>query len=229
MAKVVEITIDKIKFRFGKLKEGPVLEIHKNNVKQIIYENGSKLTIVYNRFEIPSEMVIRERAHAIKVELFSPLFNHFTIGYEMKLKLGMNLEIKASIIGSNISTFIKHAEGYFIKGGVKFIRLSDSFAKGLKYIHPLKGNYFKPEFIFCQYKKDEENEIVLYTHYVIDVTFGRQYLLSKTIALDYYGGAGLGIQKSSKDNDFTYAYSHIFLGGKIPLIITGGLTIGFVF
>ena len=228
-AKVVGITMDKIKFRYSNLKESPVLEIHKNNVKQIIYENGSKLTIVYNRFEISSDMIIHERSHAIKVDLFAPLLNHFTFGYEMKMKLGINFEIKASIIGTNISTFIKHSEGYFIKGGVKFIRLSNSYAKGLKYIHPLKGNYFKPEFIFGQYKKDEKNETVSYTHYAIDIIFGKQYLLSKTIALDYYGGAGLGIQKSSNDNDFTYAYSHIFLGGKIPLIITGGLTMGFVF
>lgn len=228
-AKVVQITMDKIKFKYINQKDSPVLEIHKNNVKQIIYENGSKLTIVYNSYEIPSDMVIHERAHAIKVDLFAPLLNHFTFGYEMKLKLGTNLEIKASIIGTNISTFISHAEGYFIKSGIKFIRLSDSYARGLKYIHPLKGSYFKPEFIFGQYKKDESHEIISYTHYAIDIVFGRQYLLSKTIALDYYGGAGLGIQKSSKDNDFTYAYSHIFLGRKIPLIISGGLTMGFVF
>ena len=228
-AKVIEITLDKIKFRYNNVKDGPVLEIHKNNVKQIIYENGSKLTIVYNRYEIPSEMIIHERAHAIKVDLFAPLLNHFTVGYEMKLKLGMNLDLKVAIIGTNISPNIKYSEGYFIKGGVKFIRLSDSYAKGLKYIHPLKGSYFKPEFIFGQYKKDEEHEIISHIHYAIDIIFGRQYLLSKTIALDYYGGAGFGIQKSTKDNDFTYAYSHIFLGRKIPLIITGGLTMGFVF
>ena len=228
-AKVVGITMDKIKFRYNNVKNGPVLEIHKNNVKQIIYENGSKLTIVYNRFEIPSDMVIHIRSHAIKVDLFSPLLNHFTIGYERKLNLGINLELKVSIIGTNVSKFINHSEGFFIKGGIKYIRLSDSFSKGLKYIHPLKGSYFKPEIIFGQYKKDEKNKVILYTHYVIDMVFGKQYLLSKTIALDYYGGAGIGIQKSSMDNDFTYAYSHIFLGKKIPLIITGGLTVGFVF
>ena len=227
--KVIDITIDKIKYRLIETKNGPVLEIHKNNVKQIIYENGSKLTIVYDRYEIPSEMIIHERAHAIKIELFSPLLNHFTIGYELKLKLGTNLEIKAGIIATNISTFIKYSEGFMIKGGLKFIRLSDSYAKGLKYIHPLKGNYFKPELIFSKYKKDEEHEFINYTHYVVDIVFGRQYLLSKTIALDYYGGAGFGFEKSSKDNDFTYAYSHIFFGRRIPLIISGGLTMAFVF
>ncbi len=228
-AKVVEITKEKIKFRYNKLKDSPILEIHKNNVKQIIYENGSKLSIVYNRYEISSDMLIREKAHAFKVDLFAPLLNHFTFGYEKKLKLGINLEIKASIIGTNISTFINHAEGYFIKGGIKFIRLSDSFAKGLKYIHPLKGSYFKPEFIFSKYKKNENHEITSNTHLALDIIFGRQYLLSKTIGLDYYGGAGFGIQKSSKDNDFTYAFSHIFFGKKIPLIITGGLSICYVF
>ena len=228
-AKVVEITIDKIKFRYNISKDSPVLEIHKNNVKQIIYENGSKLTIVYNRYEVPSDMIIRERSHVIKVDMFAPLLNHFTFGYEMKLKLGKNLEFKAALIGTNISTFLKHSEGYFVKGGIKFIRLSNSYAKGLKYINPIKGNYFKPGFIFGNYKTNENQEIISHTHYAIDIVFGRQYVLSKTIALDYFGGAGFGIQKTSKEDDFTYAYSHLFLGKKIPLIITGGLTMGFVF
>jgi len=228
-AKVIEITVDKIRFRYNNMKDSPVQEIHKNNVKQIIYENGSKLNIVYNRYEVPADMIIKEKSHAIKVDLFAPLFNHFTFGYEMKLKLGMNLEIKGSIIGSNISTFLKHSEGFFINAGIKFIRLSNSYSKGLKYINPLKGNYFKPGFIFCRYKRDEDHTYVYHTHYVINIVFGRQYSISKRIALDYFGGAGLGIQKTTSENDFSYAYSHIFLGQEIPIIITGGLTIGYVF
>lgn len=228
-AKVLEISKDKIKFRYKGVKDGVPLEIHKNEVKQIIYENGSKLTIVYNRYEVPSDMIIRERSHAIKVDLFSPLLNHFTVGYEMKLKLGMNLDVKASLIATNIASFLDHAEGYFFKGGVKFISLSNSYSKGLKYIHPMKGSYFKPELIFGQFKRIEEHQSVTYTNYVIDIVFGRQYMLNKVIALDYYGGAGFGIQNSSTASDFTYAYSHIFFGKNIPIIITGGLTLGFVF
>jgi sRNA-binding carbon storage regulator CsrA len=228
-AKVVEISKDKIKFRYRGVKDGTTLEIHKNEVKQIIYENGSKLTIVYNRYEVPSEMIIRERSHAIKVDVFSPLLNHFTIGYEMKLKLGMNLDIKASLIATNIATFLDFAEGYFFKGGIKFISLSNSYSKGLKYVHPMKGSYFKPEFIFGQFTRTEDHQPVKYTNYVIDIVFGRQYMLNKVIALDYYGGVGFGIQNSSTENDFTYAYSHVFFGKTIPIIITGGLTLGFVF
>jgi hypothetical protein len=227
--KVIEITTDKIRFRYNNLKDSPIQEIHKNSVKQIIYENGSKLNIVYNRYEVPADMIIREKKHSIKVDLFAPLFNHFTAGYEMKLKLGTNLEIKCAIIGSNISTFLKHSEGFFIKGGVKFIRLSNSYSKGLKYINPLKGSYFKPGFIFSQYKRDEDHTYVYHTHYAIDIVFGRQYSISKRIVLDYFGGAGFGIEKTSSIDDLSYAYSHIFFGEKIPIIITGGLTMGYVF
>ena len=228
-AKVVEITIDKIKFRYKSMKAGPLEEIHKNNVKQIIYENGSKLTIVYNRYEVPSEMIIHERSHAIKADIFSPLLNHFTLGYEVKLKLGKNLEFKAALIATNINKNLNHAEGYFIKGGIKFISLSNSYSRGLKYINPLKGNYFKPELVFSQYKKDEEHELISYTNYAIDIIFGRQYMLSKIIALDFFSGVGFGVQTSSKEVDFSYAYSHLFFGKKIPLIVTGGLTIGVVY
>ena len=228
-AKVVGITPDKIRFKYKNSKESPVLEIHKNNVKQIIYENGSKLTIVYNRYEVPSEMVIHEKSHVVKIDLFAPLLNHFTLGYEMKLKLGKNLEIKAALIGTNISTFLKHSEGFFIKGGIKFIKLSNSYARGLKYINPIKGNYFKPELIFCQYKRDEESKFVLHTHLAIDIIFGRQYMISKKIALDYFGGVGFGIQNTDGVDDFTYAYSHVFFCNKIPLILSGGLTMGYVY
>ena len=227
-AKVVEITIDKIKYSISNQKGGPILEIHKNNVKQIIYENGSKLTIVYNRYEIPSEMIIREKSHMIKADLLSPILNHFTIGYEWKYKLGKNIEIKYSLIGSNLNKNLKHAEGFFVKAGVKFISLSNSYSKGLKYINPMKGNYFKPELVFSQYKKDEEHENINYKNYALNIIFGRQYMLSKIFALDFFSGIGFGIQSSSKEIDFSYAYSHLFFGKKIPLILTGGLTIGVI-
>lgn len=228
-AKVVEITQDKIKFRYSNSKASPVLEIHKNNVKQIIYENGSKLTIVYNRYEVPKDMIIKVPSNVIKVDLFAPLLNHFTIGYERKLKSGKNLEAKASIIGTNLSTFLKHAEGFFIKCGIKFIRQSESYSKGLKYMHPVKGNYFKPEIMYTQYDRNDNFEVARHIHYVLSINFGRQYMLTKTIALDYFGGAGFGIHNTSKENDLTYAYSHIFFGKKIPIVITGGLTMGVLF
>jgi hypothetical protein len=228
-AKVLDITSDKIKFRYNNLKDGTIHEIHKNEVKQIIYANGSKVTIVYNRYEVSSDMLIHERSHAIKVDILSPLFNHFTCSYEVKLRRGMNFELKGSLIGTNLNKQIEHSEGFFIRTGIKFIKCTPSYSKGLKYIPPLKGTYFKPELIYSQFKRDEENETISYKNYAIDLLFGRQYLLSKSIVLEYFAGFGFGLQSSSKDVDFNYAYSHLFLGKKIPLIISGGLMMGFVF
>ena len=237
-AKVIEITVDKIKFKYNRMEHGPVLEIPKNEVKEIIYKDGSKLTIVFNPYEVSKDMYVHERSHAIKADIFAIFFNHFTFAYEFKLKMGKNLEFKAGIIKPYVLKDLGPAEGFFIKGGIKFIKLTDSYLKGLKYRHPLKGAYYKPEFIFGMYTRRENNTDIKYTNYCIDVCFGKQFILWNLFTLDICGGLGLGIQNytysqdstiDKQDVDFNYAYSHIFLGKKIPIIITGGCTLGVVY
>jgi hypothetical protein len=237
-AKVIEITVDKIKFRYNAKQHGPVLEIAKNLIKEIIYEDGSKLTIVFNPYEVSKDLYIHERAHAFKVDIVAPLLNHITIAYEFKLKMGKNLEFKAGLIKPYVWTQLNYAEGFFVRGVIKYVKLTDSYLKGLKYRHPLKGSYFKPEFIFGVYRRNEGNTKISYTNYGLNVIFGKQYILWNLFTLDYCGGLGVGIQSytyaqdsitDKKDVDFNYAYSHLFFGKKIPIIITGGLTFGVVY
>jgi hypothetical protein len=241
-AKIIEITIDKIKFQYTNTTNGPVLEIGKNLVKEIIYVNGSKLTIVYNPYEVSKDLYIHERSHAIKFDIIAPLLNHFTFGYEMKLKmgknLGKNLEIKVGIIKPYVWKELNYAEGFFIKGGLKFVRLTDSYLKGLKYIHPLKGSYFKPELIFGTFKRNEDSTKVTYMNIGLNVLFGRQRILWNRMTFDFCGGLGFGFQTykydqdtngKKEDIDFNYAYSHIFFGKKVPILISGGMTIGFIY
>ena len=58
-AKIIEINTENIRFRYFNMKVGPILQIHKNEVKEIIYENGSKLTILYNPYEVSSDLLIK--------------------------------------------------------------------------------------------------------------------------------------------------------------------------
>jgi hypothetical protein len=220
------------------MQHGPILEIAKNLVKEIIYENGSKLTIVFNPYEVSKDMYIHERAHAIKVDVVAPLLNHITLAYEFKLKMGKNLEFKAGWIKPYVWQDLDYSEGFFIRGGMKFIRLTDSYLKGLRYRHPLKGSYFKPEFIFGIYRRNESHTWINYTNYGVNISFGKQYILWNILTLDYSAGLGIGFQNYTypqdsltdrKDVDFNYAYSHLFFGKKIPIIITGGLTLGIVY
>ncbi len=237
-AKIIEINTENIRFRYFNMKVGPIIQIHKNEVKEIIYENGSKLTILYNPYEVSSDLLIKSKSHAVKVDALSYLFNHYVLGYEMKLFPRINFEIKGSLIGTNVSTSLDHAEGYFVKCGVKFVKLTNSYMRGLKYIQPLKGNYVKPEIIFGQFKRDEKHHYINYTNYAINMVFGRQDVINNFFVLDYFGGVGYSYQvnstvKDSSDNksvgDFTYAYSHLFFGKGLPLILTGGVLIGFVY
>ena len=245
-AKIIEVTVDKIKFKYASMEHGPILEIGKNLVKEIIYANGSRLTIVYNPYEVSKDLFIHERAHAVKFDIIAPLLNHFTFGYEHRLKmgkkdgknLGKNLEVKAGIIAPYVWEELNYAEGYFVKAGIKFVKLSDSYLKGLRYIHPLKGSYFKPEIIFGTFKRNEDSTKIEYTNFGLNVLFGKQAILWNRMTFDVCGGLGVGYQKykydedkvsDKKDIDFNYAYSHLFLGNKIPIIISGGITIGYIF
>jgi hypothetical protein len=241
-AKIIEVTIDKVKFQYSNPQPGPVLEISKNLVKEIIYADGSKLTIVYDPYSVSSDLFINERKHAIKFDIIAPLLNHFTIGYEVKLKmgknLGKNLEVKVGIIHPYVWKELNYAEGFFVKAGLKFVRLTDSYLKGLKYIHPLKGAYFKPELIFGSFIRDEDSAKVTYNNIGLNVLFGKQRILWNRVTFDVCGGLGFGFQtyKYKEDSrtikeeiDFNYAYSHIFFGKSIPIIITGGMTIGFIY
>ena len=236
-AKVIEITIDKIKFQYASMQGGPILEIAKNLVKEIIYSNGSRLTIVFNPYEVSKDLYIQERSHAIKADIVAPFLNHFTFAYEMKLKTGRNIEVKVGIIKPFVWQDLGYAEGFFVKAGLKFVKLTDSYLKGLKYIHPLKGSYLKPEIIFGSFWRNEDDNKIYYTNIGLNLLFGKQAILWNFMTFDVCGGLGLGLQNykyedpsiDHEDVDFNYAYSHIFLGKKLPIIISGAMTIGVVF
>ena len=236
--KIVQITLDKIKYRYHGMKSGPVLEIPKNQVKQIIYENGSTLTIVYNLFDVSKDLMIKERNHAIKVDLFAPLFNHITVGYEQKLKLGVNLEIKGGYIGWRVNKTLDPTQGFIVKAAVRYLKCTSTIRKGLKYIHPMKGSYIKPEISFTRYTSQEEGHPINFNNFGASVNFGRQYIIGNVFCIDFFGGAGFGYQKNSrgesssnqlKGDDFSYCYSHLYFGNKVPIILTGGFMVGYVF
>lgn len=236
--KIVQITIDKIKYRYHGIKAGPVLEIPKNQVKKIVYENGSSLTIVYNLFDISPDMMIKDRHRAIKIDLFAPLLNHFTIGYEHKIKLGMNLEIKAGYIGWQVNKTLDPTQGFIVRTGLRFLKCTDTIRKGLKYRHPMKGSYVKAELLGSRYTSIENGRKINFTNFGACAIFGRQYILGNVVCIDFFGGAGVGYQENSrgasslnqaKGDDFSYVYSHLFFGKKLPILLTGGFMMGYVF
>jgi hypothetical protein len=247
----MEIGLEEIKYKNFDNPDGPVIVISKTDVIEITYQNGSKFFIAPDPYDVNKEVAIRNKSKCIKFEFFSPLTNDIAFGYETMLKVGTNLEFKIGIIGPGTRKNTDRANGVFFKGGVKFLTSPTYIQNGIKYAHQLKGFYIKPELIFNTFSIDKYSggtfyffgpytppikSRVKYTNIAVNIVFGKQYILGNVMTLDYYFGAGYGLQSSNSDNDLysfegseSYSYSHLYFGNDSPLIITGGLTIGVLF
>ncbi|REJ84978.1 MAG: hypothetical protein DWQ44_05365 [Bacteroidetes bacterium] len=251
-AKVLEIGLDEIKYRDYQDKDSPVIVIPKSDVKYIRYENGSELKLVQDPYNQSVNEDLRKKTSAVKFEFFSPLTHNITFGYEHIINVGMNMEYKFGIIGPGIGERVNDFEkpsGVFFKAGPKFLIGQDFYQKGTKLVHALKGKYIKPEIIFNTYKINQyvynysltypQNELVdvRYTNIAVNIVFGKQHLLGKHLTLDYYFGVGYGLQSSNYKTDLPYdyldyegySYSHLYMGKEFPMILSGGLTIGYLF
>lgn len=239
---VLGFTDDKVRFRYFSVKSGPVLEISKNQVKEIIYKNGQRLTIIYNSYEVSQDKMIPDKIKAIKADIIAPMLNHYTVGFEFKLrglKYYRNAEIKAGYIGTYVNRNLKFSQGWIAKAAIKFIKCPPSRMKGLIYYQPLNGFYVKPELIVSVFgQRDTDNKMNYFTHIAGAMNFGRQWVIKNWLLFDVYGGAGGGHMFGSyerkglydrRDFDFNYAFSHIFLGRKLPIVLTGGMCVGVVF
>lgn len=236
-AKVMKVTVDKILYRFPG-QSGLIKEIPKNQVKEIIYENGNTLTIIYNLYEVSPDLLAPDKHQAIKVDIGAPFFNHYTAGYEWRWKTGKNFELKAGVIWPGISHTLDPARGGLLKFGLKYIKCAECIYKGLKYKHPLKGTYLKPEIIISGYEVNKDSVKVMHLTYAASLSFGKQYIIGKAFVVDVYGSAGIGFQSifyhkkeefNTKDSDFTYSFSHLYFGNKLPIILSGGIMVGWNF
>ena len=228
-AYIIDIKKNVIKFIFTEDVDAQVYQLHKSLVKLILFEDGTKLSIISDPYDVPSDVFIDKREQAIKIDIVAPLLNHFTLSYERMLKKGLNLEVKGGLIATNVNTSIAHSEGFFVKAGVKFLSLRESYMKGLKYKQSHDGVYFKPELIYGRFKGDDKTGTIDYSNYAVNVLFGNQRVWSNRFLFDVFAGFGYGIQDSSNEVDFTYAFSHLFFGKKVPLIISAGVMMGIVF
>lgn len=245
--KVLEIGIDEIKYKEFSNLEGPVIVLLKSEVTLIRYENGNEFRINPDPYDTAPEVNIRNKSNALKIEFFAPLTNDVVIAFEQMLKVGTNLEFKLGVIGPGFAKNDEKASGVLFKAGVKFLTGSDYALKGQKHAHQLKGKYIKPELIFNTYSINRsyynypllvaEERNIRYTNFAVNIVFGKQHILGNAVTLDYYVGLGYGIQNNNAPNDSpsdygydeSYSYSHTYLGDNFPMIISAGLTLGFLF
>ncbi|MBA2610864.1 MAG: hypothetical protein H0U95_02765 [Bacteroidetes bacterium] len=153
--KIFEINDSEIKYKMAGNIDGPIYIIDKSTVTKYTLSNGFTELIMPDELSIEHEHkeIIGNR-QVIKISPFGFAFNHISFGYESVIKVGMNLDIQAGYINSEINSDAAkmyssgmnnstHHAGFYFKPGVKFFLGEDFSIKGLKYAHPLKGRYIK--------------------------------------------------------------------------------------
>jgi len=144
-----------------------------------------------------------------------------------------------------------HPKGIFIRTGPKFLlgSSSDIEIEGARYAHPLKGRYFKVETILSSFSTNytyagNSNTISEvhndYLSITLDLVYGRQFIFGNSITVGWYIGMGYSLEdkvttfKGSPITNFedydVRRYSHTYFGDVlIPLAITSGFNIGYIF
>lgn len=247
--KVLEVGLDEIKYNPWGMENAPVVVVEKKDVLEIIFSNGERM-----RFS-PDPLLVSNihnsaagKNSAVKVEFLAPITNDFTFCYERVIKPSLNIEGKLGIIGIGVTESNKHPSGLFVKLGPKFWTGSDYYVRGMRMSHPLRGWYVKPELIYSQFRQEETwynyasgtniSGRYAYTSMAIDICFGRQILLGDLMTFDWYFGVGYGTQFTNAPSTTSnywgnidkpvanYAYSHLYLGPRFPMVLTTGITIG---
>jgi hypothetical protein len=212
--RITEVNTDEIKYIPAGLTDGPVILINKNKVYRYTLSNGYTEVLTPDELSIENEHEsILNNRRVIKIHPFSIMCNDITFAYESVIRVGMNLDIEAGYINSNLN---EHPlipnnvynsgfySGAFIKPGLKFFIGKDFSVKGLRYAHPLKGSYVKIDLVYSYVKHENLQEQsywgsqmpVIHTSdlnamsYGLLINFGRQIILGNMFTMDYYAGVG---------------------------------------
>jgi hypothetical protein len=125
--------------------------------------------------------------------------------------------------------------------------------KGMKYAHPLKGHYFKPEVIFTSYTVQGLESTYGYNYpytpiysnlkinaVTLMINYGRQIILGNILTFGYSVGCGYAFVSSKYTNSLfnngdatgnSYAYNlytHLTAVNP-PIAIAGTVTLGYIF
>lgn len=245
---VNEIGIDEIKYKDLTNQEGPNYVVRKTDVIKIVFKNGKVEFIEPDEMNMNKEEAILDKNQSIKFAFLSLLFNHAQITYERKLRMTNNLETRVGFIGiGNPNMFDDGRQGVYFAGGVKFLLGQDYYIKGMKYLHPLKGSYLKPE--ICISIFDFSSEIINWNNNSTSIAkyraslvgfnmiYGKQYILGNTLTFDFHFGLGIGFASLFKKNNVSddtnyevtnYGYS-IIMSKNFPMTLTSGILIGYIF
>lgn len=177
--KILEVGLNEIKYKPSDNLEGPEYSIAKKEVQLILFSNGKEEIIknTKNRKEYLDSSFIKYR-NSITTDLFSPIYNDFSLAYERRLtnkniglKIPLFISVNKDIYFRNryydynynyIPDEINYSDSTYLRYNNQFNNLKNiGFRSGLQskfYFSDLKRvNWFiSPELIFGF--KTEENE-----------------------------------------------------------------------
>ena len=177
--KILEVGLNEIKYKPSDNLEGPEYSIAKKEIQLILFSNGKEEIIknTKNRKEFLDSSFIKYR-NSITTDLFSPIYNDFSLAYERRLtnkniglKIPLFISVNKDIYFRNryydynynyIPDEINYSDSTYLRYNNQFNNLKNiGFRSGLQskfYFSDLKRvNWFiSPELIFGF--KTEENE-----------------------------------------------------------------------
>ena len=260
--KIIEIGKTDITFKYFESEDGPAITMSKDEIKT--YKLKSKTGyITTNLVEDPmavSNNNIQDKTSSLKFEFFSPLQQNVAFSYEWMFKPGFNFEVGMGIIGPGVSSGQRnrlvfkeedvHPSGFFAKLGAKFFlgSTSDFVVEGIKYAHPLKGRYIRPEIAYSNFKRtskvSELDPFTLafgspvdltrnYESIALNVIYGRQIILGNSITAGYYVGAGYGFEHPTSNIEVspywnTQRYAYRLFSKNLPFTYVFGFNLGFI-
>ena len=238
VCKITKITDTDIEYKKDKEADAIIYEISKTKVKELRLGNGTIVAIVADEMDMNKEIEIIDKRSAVKIHFFAPFFNHLAVTYERSLKMGTNIEATIGLINNSMFRFNGNSYGNLIQGatvvfGPKFILGHSFYIKGMKYSHPLKGGYFKPEIILTAFaEKNLKFNIAnstypyQYTTYNTDlrvkavsllINYGSQYILGNALTFGYNFGLGYafaGSRYTSKEVRDYISLHNSYYGGS---------------
>lgn len=257
VGQVDEIGLDQIRYHTSSSGNQVLIVVDKRDLSSVKLKGGQSYTFGSSSTEGPYSAEFLSRKHELSLDVLSPALDHVTIGYEQALGHRVSFVAKAGYIGlweTNSYDDVFNSKGGLITAGVKFtLPYSAKRIPSARDAHPLSGWYLRPELVVSAWTRTRYNyyydpyynpysstvrSSYDYTSAALILTIGRQVLLGERFTFDISGGFGYGAQwrdGKATNNGYNdpgrqeYSFSHAFIGGSSPLVVSGGVRFGYIF
>lgn len=251
--RVEEIGVELVRYRTASGDAQVLVVAEKRDLARIRLEGGQEFVLSSFSDDVPGSEAFLARRSILSADVIAPALNHAVVGYERWIARRTSLCMKAGYIGighySEDSRTIR-TSGALGKAGMKFILpRSRRRIPNPRDGHPLAGWYLKPELVISAWGVDEQYYYYYpnsystvgnnYVSAALNLTIGRQLILGEHFTFDISGGLGYGTQwkngaqTSGLGDTYSYdrreySYSHLFLGSRAPLTVSGGVMFGYL-